>query len=182
MGLEDMNHRKGILHTVKYQSIDQKGRPCTERICLKGRAIAKERNIRMSAPKVHIILPDLWAHCPFPVKLHDNSEEVISQSQKWFDNSCTTLFAPSSPYATARETVDSAGVGQMIAYCFPNASEKRFRILCDLGFILFLLDDLGDEMVPAEWENVKIAVEDVLKTGKIAEQGVEGDLAQLFAG
>lgn len=125
------------------------------------------------------ILPDLWTHCPFPVKAHDNSAGVIAESQKWFDNSGTTLFAQSSPYAGLRESIDSAGVGQLVAYCFPNVTQEKFRILCDLGFILFLLDDLGDVVKKAEWEGVKSAIENVLNGGKIIEQGVEGDVAKL---
>lgn len=125
-------------------------------------------------------LPDLWTHCPFPVKFHDNSTEVIVESQKWFDNSGTTLFAQSSPYAALRESIDSAGVGQLVACCFPNVTQEQFRILCDLGFILFLLDDLGDVMAKGEWGGVKNAIENVLNGGKIIEQGVEGDVAKLF--
>ncbi|GJJ06179.1 hypothetical protein Clacol_000368 [Clathrus columnatus] len=130
----------------------------------------------MSSPIEHTI-PDFWTHCPFPIKLHSNSAAVTSKSQQWFDSSCAEI-AKSPSYVAIFQEIDNSGVGQMVSYCFPDATEERLRILCDLGFILFLLDDLGEGMTKTEWEKVRVTVEDVLRNGKT---GVEGDIERVIA-
>ncbi|GJJ14034.1 hypothetical protein Clacol_008291 [Clathrus columnatus] len=91
-------------------------------------------------------IPDLWAHCPYPVLYQKNGDEVGATSEKWVQDSCRVI----TPLL--RQTITRLGAPQLAAYCYNQCSDERFRLVCDFMITLFLLDDLSDDLATQDSE------------------------------
>jgi alpha-muurolene/germacrene-A/gamma-muurolene/(+)-delta-cadinol synthase len=91
-------------------------------------------------------VPDLQSHCPFPAAYHKNGDAIAAASEKWVENGCRVFTAD------MRRHIASLGSGQLAAYCYNQCSDERFRIICDFMLVLFLLDDLSDDLMTKDTE------------------------------
>ncbi|KAF8528719.1 isoprenoid synthase domain-containing protein, partial [Gautieria morchelliformis] len=91
-------------------------------------------------------VPDLQSHCPFPAAYHKNGDAIATVSEKWVENGCRVFTA------AMRRHIAGLGAGQLAAYCYNQCSDERFRIICDFMLVLFLLDDLSDDLMTKDTE------------------------------
>ena len=91
-------------------------------------------------------LPDLASYCPFTPRFHENGDAIAAASEKWVENGCR-VFTPAM-----RRHMDGLMSGQLAAYCYNQCSDDRFRLICDFMLVLFLLDDLSDDLMTKETE------------------------------
>ena len=91
-------------------------------------------------------LPALVSYCPFTAEFHPNGNAIAAASEKWVENACR-VFTPDM-----RRHMDGLMSGQLAAYCYNRCSDERFRLICDFMIVLFLLDDLSDDLLTKETE------------------------------
>lgn len=91
-------------------------------------------------------LPDLWSHCPYPAIYHQNGDAIALASERWVQDNSRVM----TPLL--RKTIEQLGSGQLAAFCYNHVNDERFRIVCDFMIVLFLLDDLSDELATRDSE------------------------------
>ncbi|KAF8509108.1 terpenoid synthase [Hysterangium stoloniferum] len=103
----------------------------------------------VSSSKSHPIsfrIPDLWAHCPYPAIKHPNADIIVTASNHWIEDNCRVV----TP--ALRRSIWGGLSGQLAAFCYNHCSDERLRIVCDFMIVLFLLDDLSDDLVTQDTE------------------------------
>ncbi|KAL4267704.1 Alpha-muurolene synthase [Pleurotus pulmonarius] len=90
------------------------------------------------------ILPDLVSHCKFPLTYHPQGDEIALQSVTWLDSMCPDL----SP--KARKALWGLQAGELTAYCYPDSTAERLRVVSDFMNYLFHLDNISDGMMTRE--------------------------------
>ncbi|KAF8588089.1 terpenoid synthase [Ramaria rubella] len=91
-------------------------------------------------------LPDLISNCPFPVAYHKNGDAIAAASEKWVEQGCRVFTED------MRRHLRGLMAGQLAAYCYNKCSDERFRVICDFMLVLFLLDDLSDDLMTKDTE------------------------------
>lgn len=91
-------------------------------------------------------LPDLISYCPFPTSYHKNGDAIASASAKWVEHGCRVFTED------MRRHLGSLASGQLAAYCYNQCTAERLRLICDFMNVLFLLDDLSDELITKDTE------------------------------
>ncbi|KIJ41100.1 hypothetical protein M422DRAFT_255948 [Sphaerobolus stellatus SS14] len=90
--------------------------------------------------KFGFVIPDLWAQCPWPAIFHPNGAAIEAESDRWIFSHCP------NNQASLLRIVPSLRSGALAAFCYNNCSDERFRLVCDFIAVLFLLDDITDEL------------------------------------
>ncbi|PCH37689.1 terpenoid synthase [Wolfiporia cocos MD-104 SS10] len=96
----------------------------------------------------HFVLPDLVSHCNFPLTRHPNAEAIAAESDQWLDTNC-----PELP-PKRRAAIYTLKSGILTAHCYPNAEDKRLRVVADFLVYLFHLDNISDKMVVSGTEQL----------------------------
>ncbi|KAF8580485.1 terpenoid synthase [Ramaria rubella] len=91
-------------------------------------------------------LPDLISICPFPSAYHKNGDAIAAASEQWIERTCRVFTED------MRRHLDSLMGGQLAAYCYTQCNDERFRLVCDFMLVLFLLDDLSDDLMTRDTE------------------------------
>ncbi|KAF9065785.1 isoprenoid synthase domain-containing protein [Rhodocollybia butyracea] len=111
---------------------------------------------RQDAP-AHFILPDLLAHCAFPLSYHDNGDAVAAASVKWLDINCPDL------NDKRRKALYGLQAGELTAFCYNKAiSDERLRVVSDFMNYLFHLDNISDGMMTSDTEALSDSVMNAL--------------------
>ncbi|CCM04708.1 uncharacterized protein FIBRA_06895 [Fibroporia radiculosa] len=106
----------------------------------------------ISAAPTSFVLPDLIAHCTFPLTRHPDGEAIAAASDRWLDDNCPDL----SP--KKRAAIYTLKSGILTAHCYPNATASRLRIVADFLIYLFHLDNISDAMAERGTEQLADAV------------------------
>lgn len=91
-------------------------------------------------------LPDLISHCPFKPVLHKNGDTLAAASEKWFEDGCRVFSAD------MRRHLHELNAGKLIAYCYNECDDHRFRIICDFLNVIWLIDDFSDTLMTKDVE------------------------------
>lgn len=92
------------------------------------------------SPLESFVLPDLVAHCPFPLARQPNAEAIAAASDRWLDEGCPEL----SP--RKRAALYGLQSGILTAHCYPDADDEHLRVVADFLVYLFHLDNISDTM------------------------------------
>ena len=84
-------------------------------------------------------LPDLLAMCPFPCAINPHYEQASAESKAWVDS-----FGVFS--GTKRDFFIRSNVDLLVSYAYPRADYEAFRTCCDFMNIIFVIDDLCDDL------------------------------------
>ena len=106
--------------------------------------------------KLGFIIPDLWAQCSFPTVLHPKAAAIELESDQWILGHC-----PRNQKSLLR-IIPSLRSGALAGYCYNNCSDDRFRGICDFIAVLFLLDDITDELDPENTDVFKDIIANAL--------------------
>jgi len=110
----------------------------------------------VSEKPTSFILPDLAAHCHFPLIYHPNGDAIAHESVTWLDGSCPDL-TPKQ-----RRALRGLQAGELTAYCYPTCSSERLRVVSDFMNYLFHLDNISDGMMTRETDVLADAVMNAL--------------------
>ncbi|KAJ7228636.1 terpenoid synthase [Mycena pura] len=108
-----------------------------------------------SAP-TSFILPDLVAHCTYPLSYNRDGDAVAQESVHWLDSSCPDL----SP--KQRKALYGLKAGELTAHCYHTAPANRLRVVSDFMNYLFHLDNISDGMMTRDTEVLSDAVMNAL--------------------
>jgi hypothetical protein len=87
-----------------------------------------------------IVLPDLAALCPFPLKISPLYKALSVECREWFFKSDPT------PTDEKRAEYDSLNPALLAAMVYPDADGPRLRVCTDFMAYTFYLDNLTDDM------------------------------------
>ncbi|TFY65083.1 hypothetical protein EVG20_g5720 [Dentipellis fragilis] len=110
---------------------------------------------RTSPESTILVLPDLLAHCPYPLHINPHATEVARASESWL-----LEHAHLSP--KKRAAFIALQSGALAALCYPAAPPARLRVVADYMNYLFKLDDWSDELTPEQVEVLRMRVMGVL--------------------
>lgn len=79
------------------------------------------------------MLPDLVAHCTFPLSYHPNGDDIAQQSVTWLDTNCPDLTLKQ------RRALRGLQAGELTAYCYNTTTPERLRVVSDFMNYLFHL-------------------------------------------
>ena len=94
----------------------------------------------MSPEPLSFVLPDLEAHCPYPLRLNAHCVPASRASEAWLLAEAHTAVS-----ARRRSAFLRLRGGELTAACYPDASTTRLRDVADFLNFLFTLDDWSDE-------------------------------------
>ncbi|KAF9469373.1 terpenoid synthase [Collybia nuda] len=97
-----------------------------------------------SSHPTSFMLPDLVAHCTFPLSYHPNGDDIAQQSVAWLDSNCPDLALKQ------RRALRGLQAGELTAYCYNTTSSERLRVVSDFMNYLFHLDNISDGMMTRE--------------------------------
>jgi len=84
-------------------------------------------------------LPDFISMCLYSLETNPHYQKTAVISENWLHAHGV------HPNQAHRRAFQDCDFGLLTAYCYPNADETRFRVLCDFINCLFAFDDLTDE-------------------------------------
>jgi hypothetical protein len=90
--------------------------------------------------QVQIVIPDLAAVCPFPLKVSPLYQAASVECRKWFFQSDPT------PTDEKRAEYDSLNPALLAAVVYPDADDPRLQACIDFLAYIFYLDNLTDDM------------------------------------
>lgn len=94
----------------------------------------------MSAQRMCLVLPDLRAACPLKFgAANPHYERAGTESRAWFSSQ--------NILSGKRDPIASCGYNELLcSRVYPYANYKEFRACCDFINLLYVIDDLTDEM------------------------------------
>ena len=98
------------------------------------------------------ILPDFHSYCTFPLDYHPQGDAVAHESVTWIDTNCPDL------NHKQRAALYGLQAGELTAYCYPNCTAERLRVVSDYLNYLFHLDNISDGMMTRETDVLANAV------------------------
>jgi hypothetical protein len=90
--------------------------------------------------QAQIVIPDLAAVCPFPLKVSPLYQAVSVECRKWFFQSDPT------PTDEKRAEYDSLNPALLAAMVYPDGDDPRLQVCIDFLAYIFYLDNLTDDM------------------------------------
>jgi hypothetical protein len=96
---------------------------------------------KVENPPTFFILPDLVSHCKFPLVYHPKGDAIALDSVTWLDTNCPDL------NLKQRRALWGLQAGELTAYCYPNCTPQRLRVVSDFMNYLFHLDNISDGMM-----------------------------------
>lgn len=85
------------------------------------------------AQPTSFMLPDLVAHCTFPLSYHPNGDDIAQKSVTWLDSNCPDLTLKQ------RRALRGLQAGELTAYCYNTTTPERLRVVSDFMNYLFHL-------------------------------------------
>ncbi|KAK6966525.1 terpene cyclase [Favolaschia claudopus] len=109
------------------------------------------------AVKPSLILPDLHARWPFPLNRSPFAKTIPSETLAWIEG----LGILST---TLRKKFQAANFGELVSIAYAHVSDpEKYRVCCDFVTVLFLVDDITDEMGVEEVRAVFAVARDALR-------------------
>jgi hypothetical protein len=99
-----------------------------------------------------IVLPDLVAHCTFPLRLNPFCEIVTAQSEAWMIGLANFTDKRCRAFRGLK-------AGPLTAMCYPDCGEEELRVISDFMNYLFNLDDWTDEF---DYNSTKRISDDIM--------------------
>ncbi|KAM6499559.1 Isoprenoid synthase domain containing protein [Amanita muscaria] len=93
----------------------------------------------MTTNSTQFILPDLFAHLPYPLRINPQCEEQSRASNSWLSDGVGFS-------EERRTTFVKAKFGLLVSMCYPDTDAYHLRLLMDYINWAFVMDDSGDEV------------------------------------
>lgn len=90
-----------------------------------------------------ITLPDLVAHCPYPLRVNPLCRESTLKSEEW-------ILKEANFTERKRKLFLGLKAGVLTSLCYPDADEFHLQMSSDYLNFLFTFDDWSDEFDPEE--------------------------------
>lgn len=97
----------------------------------------------MSTAQSSFILPDLFSICTFAASVNPHYKDAGAESAAWIDK--FNVFA-----GQKRAFFVKSNSELLVAHAYPYAGYEEFRTVCDFMNILFVVDDLCDDLSGAD--------------------------------
>ncbi len=101
-----------------------------------------------SSSPATILFPDLFSHCPFPLRISPHAKKVGAESDAW-------LVRQGHLSVKKQKALHGLKSGLITGMCYADAPEFEFRVLCDFVIYLFHLDNISDNMDDAGTMNTQ---------------------------
>ena len=118
-----------------------------------------------------VTIPDLVAHCPFPLRTSRHRASVATASIRWL------LHHGGAGLSGSPTALHGLKAGRLAAQCYPIAGAPQLRVCCDFLAYLFHLDDLSDGMDDRSTRAVADAVLNALHHPHTVGEGRLGRMA-----
>lgn len=102
----------------------------------------------MALPYPVLELPDIHERWPFPVTLNRWEDTISTESLAWIESLCIL----SAPELRKFKAANYAGLTSIVYASVTDV--HHYRAVCDLIHLLFIVDDLTDELSAVEVQGI----------------------------
>ncbi|THV00187.1 terpenoid synthase [Dendrothele bispora CBS 962.96] len=107
-------------------------------------------------------MPDLPAYFPYSLRRNEHEIAALKVTKNWFFQGCRDNL-PGSKYTKAKVQYDLDNFAFLASTCYPEADRERIQTCSDFLILLFHLDDITDEMTPAQSDSTADIVMNTLR-------------------